>query len=147
MPDNDGKPFTYTFTKSTFNVHRNLARDIKLCIGHNTDLEVGHLETLLNHRNWLHGTFVLPAEIAAEVRVGTPVSVGLAVMPSGNPVVRELSLVPKSHVDGAKVTHRYELKLKPKPVTPRPSTAQGDSTGDPTHRPACIAHHRAARGR
>lgn len=120
LPDNHGRPFTYTFNESTFNVQRNLARDVKVCVGHDRDLEVGHLELIVNHGDWLRGTFVLPSEIASEVKVGQPVSVGLAVMPSGNPVLREVSLVPKGHVAGAKVTHRYELK--PKPVAPRPST-------------------------
>ena len=134
MPDNDGKPFTYTFTKSTFNVQRNLARDIKLCIGHDTRPRGRPPRAALNHGDWLRGTFVLPAEIAAEVKVGRPSAWGSQSCLPATPSLRELSLVPKAHVDGAQVTHRYELK--PKPVTPRPSTAQSDSTGDPAERPS-----------
>ena len=60
LPDNHGRPFTYTFNESTFNVQRNLARDVKVCVGHDRDLEVEHLELIVVTGNWLRGTFVLP---------------------------------------------------------------------------------------
>ena len=60
---------------------------------------------------------MLDDELGAEVKPGQPVSVGLAVMPSGNPVLREVSLVKTGHVAGAVITHRDKLK----PITQKPS--------------------------
>ena len=138
MPDDRGQPFTHTYTEDTFDVQRANAHNVKVCVGHDPDLEVGRLELLLTHAGWWRCTFRVDADIGDELKVGQPVSVGLAVMPSGNPILREVSLVASARIAEAQITRRD--RLKPKPVTPRRSTPAPTATAPVIYRSA-HPHH------
>ena len=91
MPVERDQPFTYVYGDDAFDAQRSAARNVAVCIAHDRDMQIGKLEQLLTHAGWWRATFMLDADIGDEVRPGQPVSVGLAIMPSGNPVLSEVS--------------------------------------------------------
>ena len=72
-------------------------------------------------RGWWMADLALDPELPNELEVGQPVSVGLSYLRigSGDPYLREVSIVSAGAIAGAEVTRRSELAApKPAPLTP-----------------------------
>lgn len=110
MLDTGGREYTRSYDEHTFDAQSSNPGNIKLCVGHDRELKVGKLDLLIPYGGWWRCTFRVDADLGDELKVGQPVSLGLQIMPSGNPVISEVSLVSSGRVPGAKLTHREPLR-------------------------------------
>jgi hypothetical protein len=129
IPVNEAEPRrweTSTFDDKAFEIERTAKTKPEVWVNHNRALRIGQVVMLYVSRRegWWCAEFVLDRDVPnVELEVGQAVSVGLDYLKigSGEPYLREISIVPRGAVKGAEVTRR--VALEPAPVRPTSSPA------------------------
>jgi hypothetical protein len=129
IPDQNGRPIHTVYREDTFALQAKRPSDIKVCLQHDRSMEIGKLGSLIAHRGWWLADFTVDVE-GIEFEVGDPVSAGSYVFDngSGNPIMRELSIVTRARIDDAKIIRKNRLPDLParRGVPPSPPAAAGE---------------------
>jgi hypothetical protein len=128
LPDDHGRPRTWTFDKWNFGRSQRYARDIPVWLNHDPKLEIGKLRQLIPQRDWWVCCFEVDEVHRLDpFDVGQNLSVGLA-FPADDPTVPsvgEVSIVRRGRVPGAEITMRVERDPeRPSPAAARTTTAR-----------------------
>jgi hypothetical protein len=127
IPDQNREPLTVIYREDTLALQAKRPQNIDLLLEHHRDLPIGKLSALHVDRGWWLGTFTVDDE-RIELEVGDPVSAGVYVLPwgSGEPILREVSLVTRAKVDGAQIVRKDRLPDLPAARASDPSAAAGE---------------------
>lgn len=111
ISDQDNRPLTVTYRADTMALQAKRPKDVAVLLQHDRSLQIGQMTSLLVHRGWWLGTFILDRFEGIEFEVGDPVSVGAYVFErgSGEPIVREISVVTRARVEGAQIIMKDRL--------------------------------------
>jgi hypothetical protein len=142
IPDaNTRQPNITTFHERSFEIERTSKTKPEIWVDHDPDIRVGKVWLLYTSRSWWMCDMALDPELPNELELGQPLSVGLSYLRigSGEPYLREISIVPHGAVAGAEITRRSELPPA-KPAKPTPSPPPPNRTT--TNKPAVVAHPR-----
>ncbi len=120
IPFDDGTPCaeTLTFNDKSFEIERTSKTKPEIWLNHSRDLRIGKVAMLYTSREgWWCCDFVLDRDVPddLEFELGQPVSVGISQLKigSGEPYLREISIVRRGAIEGAEITRRFEINPAP----------------------------------
>jgi hypothetical protein len=143
MPDAETRqPNITTFHGRSFELERTAKTTPEIWVDHDPAIRVGKVWALYTSRGWWMCDMALDPELPNELEVGQPLSVGLSYLRigSGEPYLREISIVSRGAVPGAEITRRSELPPpapKPQPTPAKPLAARAPAAAAT----ALVIHH------